>query len=75
MSFDKWARLNYATTHPDFIVATSFINIILLSCSFTKCISKQTIKKTIQILKEISTFRLFLTFSFQLLSLPKFEDW
>ena len=32
-------------------------------------------KKTIQILKEISTFRPFLTFSFQLPSLPKFEDW
>ena len=32
-------------------------------------------KKIIQILKEISTFRPFLTFSFQLPSLPKFEDW
>ena len=35
----------------------------------------QTIKKTIQILKEVSTFRPFLTFSFQLPSIPKLEDW
>ena len=32
-------------------------------------------EKTIQILREISTFRPFVTFSFQLPSLPEFEDW
>ena len=32
-------------------------------------------EKTIQILREISTFRPFLIFSFQLPSLPEFEDW
>ena len=35
----------------------------------------QTIKKAIQILKEVSTFRHFLTFWFQLPSIPKLEDW
>ena len=32
-------------------------------------------KRIILILREISTFRPFLTFSFQLPSLPKLEDW
>ena len=32
-------------------------------------------KKIIQILKEVCTFRPFLTFSFQLPSLPKLKDW
>ena len=32
-------------------------------------------KKINQILKEISTFRPFLTFSFEFPPTPKFEDW